>query len=627
MTTLRLNSPSPSGTTRKTTSKKGHAICGIAGIHFKNPDFVSSAREQALLERFVDYLLLGIEKRGTDATGFVAQTTTGSTLLDKHAIPASNFIKVRKRLPKGVRTVLLHARLTTRGKAENWHNNHPVQYGSVFTTHNGTISNDTYIFNHVLKKDRHAEVDTESIAALLDFHGFEEAHKGFAELRGGFATASIDPINHRGQVILAKGPSYPIVFHENKHFCVWASEEGIIRNAWGEVLGTPSKKYETFAEGDIYILGDEVERKPKAFDAKRYDYSTSRNSRSSTTTNHQHNWGDEWDDDDWYGYEEGWVKNGGTTPLKPKRNYEVLDLVDTVAELRHKKQGVCVTFRTKGEDRHAEWMEKYFNDKWTYCPHCKDTCAALQCMPNTEKWGVICFDCYAYAVGGEQEKKKEAVQNTSEYLESLDIDDEIYDGLVEFGDLQMYLHVQALYRLMRETGIKRTILDYILFHAPDSILNRDQDILGLYIDLSDRYQSHVADLTARYLEDAQEQERLDAREEARKTGWVADSCGVIVEAEEEKPPVIDPTKCLVCGRKARTILGTTGAWCKKHWSTCAGHVAHPYSEKCKGETVGMTRDGHRWCHIHARQKRGYVADNDKQARERLHKELEAQLVH
>lgn len=572
------------------------------------------------MERFVDYLFLGIEERGTDATGFVAQTSTGSTLLDKHAVPASNFVKTRKRLPKGVRSVLLHARLTTRGKAENWHNNHPVQYGSVFTTHNGTISNDTYIFNQVLKKDRFAEVDTESIAALIDFYGFDEAVKGLEQLRGGFATASIDPINSVGKVLLAKGPSYPIVFHENKHFCVWASTEKIIKDAWGQVLGTPSTKYEHFKEGDVFILGDEVERKPGAF-KPTYSWQKHDN-KTSTTTNRgsEDRW--QWDDDDWYSddYKEGFVGNRGFS--KPRKNYEVLDLVDTVAKLRHDGKGVCVTFRTKGEHRHEKWMHDYFDDKWKYCPHCKDTCAALQCMTNTEKWGDICFDCYSFAIGEDKEKREKG-RSLDAYLELMECDDAVFVAFVDFADVQMYLHSQALFRLMRETGIKRTVLDYLLFHASDEIINKDTEIQDLYIDLANRYTEHVADLTANYLEESREL----AKEEAKATGWVADSCGVIVEASEEKPPVIDPTKCLVCGRKARTVLGTTGAWCKKHFKTCTGNLTSPYAVQCKETTVGMTPDGHRWCHLHARHRKGYVGDNDTQARKRLYEQKVKELVH
>lgn len=590
------------------------------------------------MERFIDHLLLGIEERGTDATGFVAQTATGTTVLDKKDIPASSFIKTRKRLPQNIRSVLLHTRLATQGSPSNWLNNHPVNYGSVFTTHNGTIRNDDRLFDDVLQKPRLAEVDSEIIPALLDHYTFDQAHQAFEKMSGGFATASIDPVRYMGMVLLAKGNSWPLVLHENKHFVIWASTEKAIKEAWGECLGTPSAKYEHLGDGDMVFLSDTVDRQPKSF---KYKYTSGYSGGSRTSSYGWYTDADEdFDDGDpWWGYDGG-KSSGQSCSAKPNRNYQVLNLMEEVGALRRNGEGTCVTFLTKGEPQNQEFMATYFDDKWVYCPHCKDTIAGLQIMPNTEKWGNICFDCYVIA-----KREADAVTATTDYLDELGIDLDIFKGVQSIADIQTYLHSQVLYRLARETGIKRTVLDYLLFRATLPYLESNEDISNLYCDIQDRYTEHMADVSAEYLEEQRKElakKKEKAKQTAHENGWVVCSAGThrigqACEAceseyregssEEKQYPVIDVDKCLVCKRKSKLIIGTTGAWCKKHGSSCAAGD-EPYALKCKNDPIGATyQDGHRWCHSHSRGLKGFIADTDRQARQRLHEERKKVLVH
>lgn len=512
-------------------------------------------------------------------------------------------------------------------------NNHPVNFGSVFTTHNGTIRNDDRLFRDILEKERAAEVDTEIIPALLDHFTFDQAHQAFEKLLGGFATASIDPVRYKGLVLLAKGPSWPLVFHENKHFVVWASTEKAIKAAWGECLGTPSTKYEKLEEGDLYFLGDDVDRQKKAF---KYKYV------GGTSSTNQHSWQDDWDDGEtycdypfWFGHK----KDDEKKDHKPQRGFTTLDLEDEIGTLRREGKGMGVTLLHKSDPRNAEFMEKYHNDVWVYCVHCKDTISGTQIIPSKE-WGNICVDCFSAA---KRQESESSTTSTSDYIDELEIDLDLFKKVQSYADIQAYLHSQALFRLVRDTGIKRTVLDFILFRSPIEYLDSNEDISTLYCDLSDKYQEHFADLVAQYKEETEKK----ADKPAHENGWVVcaegthhvsapcktcergyregESCGVEVEA---KPAVVDLKKCLVCKRKTKLVVGTTGAWCKKHGNTCTGSLERPYLEGCKEDPIGFTKeDGHRWCHTHSRGRKGFIADMDKKARERLHKEKERSLAY
>lgn len=602
-------------------------------MHIKHPDYVTSARDRALLERFCDRLLLGIERRGQDAAGFVAQTFDAATILDKKDVTASDFIKTRKRLPEGMRSVLLHTRLATQGTPDVWANNHPVFFGTVFTVHNGTIRNDDTLFKKY-KLERVAEVDSEIIPAVLDHHGLDNAAKAFEELSGGFATASFDPIKHPGMVVLAANGSWPIVVHENKHFVVWASTYEAIESAWSAVLGTPPRKTkcEGFSAGDMMILdGDKVERKPNGF--KPYTYASSWKGRSNSSNTNKGNsgYGSE-DHRDWWEYmddDEGepyWGARSEQYESRATRKpAEVLNNEAIVKQLRATGQGNAISYKDKGEPKNASFLETYGNDKWKYCVHCKETVADVQVMKGTKLWGDICVDCYAIAKQAYNEK-----MNLGEYLGNLDISEKTFRTIQSFADIQTYIHSQALFRVAAATGIKRTTVDFLIHRADLSYLENDDNVTDLYADLSDRYFDAVAEVWQAYVQETRDNDKTEQKQEER-TLWVTCAAGTHKKGEKcvacstdgngATNVVSDPDgkldKCAVCGRKPRTILGKTGAWCKKHWSTCAGTGKEPYQEKCKGEPVGTAPSGHRWCHKHSRGIKGFVADKDSAARKRL----------
>lgn len=246
-------------------------MCGIAGIHMKKPGSIDGHK----LERFINELLLGIEHRGKDATGLAAVTVDNRVTMSKEPIAASDFIKGRPSLGMDqLRTAILHTRFATQGHQSNNANNHPVLSGTTFVTHNGHISNDDELFRE-FDLGRIAEVDSEAIAAMIDKYGLDKVHLALQELQGGFAIAAIDPIRHPGMLVLAKGPSSPLIFFENNNFIVWASTLNAITEAWGNVFGTPPRtwKFSQLSEGQLLYIQDNL-MEPLAFKVKPSYYSS-----------------------------------------------------------------------------------------------------------------------------------------------------------------------------------------------------------------------------------------------------------------------------------------------------------------------------------------------------------------
>ena len=246
-------------------------MCGIAGFYVRN-------REGINVERLTDELLLGIEHRGTDATGILAVSEGGeSVTLQKDDIPASYFVQTRDWLPKNLRMVLGHTRLATQGLPKFMENNHPVQYRTCFATHNGMIYNDSSIVDDVLGEDekRPAEVDSIAIPMLVAKCGFAAALDNIEKLEGSWAIAVADPINNPDELLLARGHSSPLVFINHPKILIWASTRTAISDAWEKAIGTPPdyKKFDYLDEGRALVVNVAGEVKEQKFmDARGWGY-------------------------------------------------------------------------------------------------------------------------------------------------------------------------------------------------------------------------------------------------------------------------------------------------------------------------------------------------------------------
>lgn len=253
-------------------------MCGIAGFHVFGDYMVPN------LNAFVDKLLEGIEHRGRDATGFGYVCDNGDSLVSKACIPATKFVKLRKRIPPDARTVLLHTRLATNGDPAFPENNHPTIAGSVLAVHNGVIYNDHKLFDRV-STPRMGDVDSEVIPALTNHYGLDNLDQFIDEVDGSFALAIADAARP-GDLRLVRGPHSPLYVYKTDKLVVWASTYATIKEAWALVFGTPPafKNVEAIDEGQVlaYDKMGELPTEGFSFDASWYSYVFTQGSSTPT---------------------------------------------------------------------------------------------------------------------------------------------------------------------------------------------------------------------------------------------------------------------------------------------------------------------------------------------------------
>jgi predicted glutamine amidotransferase len=229
-------------------------MCGLAGVYFYKAKDRPFSHLQ--MSRLVNELLVGIEHRGTDATGIAAISEAGELHIEKADLSAGYFNKWRKELPEYPQTILCHTRYATQGTPMNLDNNHPIHYEDIIVTHNGHISNDDKIFRDE-KLKRYAEVDSEAIAALFQRYGIDKAHIPLGKLDGNFAVA-ISDLRKPNTLLLAKGYQSPLHYYKTKHGIIWASEIDVIIKAIEEVFGTviPMSKIDNLFFGELLLIED-----------------------------------------------------------------------------------------------------------------------------------------------------------------------------------------------------------------------------------------------------------------------------------------------------------------------------------------------------------------------------------
>jgi len=221
-------------------------MCGIAGVHRKTD------RPVQRLNTLVTELLLAIENRGRDATGYVAIDDEGGVQIEKICVPARKFVDKKRRIRADARSVLMHTRFATTGRQHATEDAHPQTSGSVYCTHNGTVWNDDELF-----KDwgmaRHAQVDTEVIPALISqVSGWEDIGGALELLEGGAAVALADT-DRPTELALARTRDYPLVYVDAKDYIVWASTPEAIERAWHKAFGRKPKKetMKRLGEGEV----------------------------------------------------------------------------------------------------------------------------------------------------------------------------------------------------------------------------------------------------------------------------------------------------------------------------------------------------------------------------------------
>ncbi len=225
-------------------------MCGIAGLHRLSDASLTR------IDGLADELLLGIDHRGGNATGLGWLKDDGEHRVVKASCRAGEFNAHRGVVPADVRTLLLHTRYATQGPASFMVNNHPVTNGPITLVHNGHVWNDDAIFTET-GKERHGEVDSEAIPALIYARGWSKAIPALAKVEGDMAIAAYN-VERPGEFLLARGNSSPVYWHATEDFLVFASTVLALTTAWGRVLGTPpsSKTIRTMEEGSALLVRD-----------------------------------------------------------------------------------------------------------------------------------------------------------------------------------------------------------------------------------------------------------------------------------------------------------------------------------------------------------------------------------
>lgn len=542
-------------------------MCGIAGIYVKDPSIIDTENDRIQFDRFFDELLLGIEERGTDATGFI--TASGTKIqMDKKPIPAESFIKTRKRawLSNGTRMVLGHTRFATQGHQSQFENNHPVMYGTTFVTHNGHIHNDDVVYDD-LKLERYAEVDSSAIAAALDFHGFNEddSKAALEMLGGGFAIAAINPVSAVDTLLLAKGGGmYPLAYIETNYVLVWASTSHAITEAWKSVLGTPPPaiKVKYLANGDMMWVKDgKTELNKSAFTPKpKYAYQSRTQTGASCGSRVGFSW-DGWPSDE---------ERPDDPPPRASRGVQtIMDNAAYIGALRNNGGGRAITWERK--DTMTDEQRKLYDGKWSTCLHCKAMIASF-CFIRHLTWGDTCWDCLAYGNS----------KLTAKGADYADMSKEDLDQLDEYAVIELDFIDTIIAEMVKETGLSDRLIWWLIFCS--GMVN-----LGWNTDkLKEKLQFLYADKEAEFFD----------RQEDNNGSFIEDT--PIPPTHQIEQGSSDMGKCDHCKKKAKLLLfehGRQFRWCIKHIDKC-------FKRGCKGDPVAWGPDGRRWCHSHSRHVKG-----------------------
>jgi len=415
--------------------------------------------------------LLGIEHRGTHATGFVATTFDNKVVLDKAPVKATDFIQSRERIPSGAQAILLHTRFKTQGSVENSVNNHPVIYKTCFTIHNGSIRNDDDLFEEH-KLTRNGEVDTEIIAAMLDKYGMDSAEnvsKALSSLRGHMAIAAIDPVRNPNQLLLARGESSPLHIYHTENYIVWASEGKVIREAWAKVFGTPPEwgKIGYLQEGKFWIAnGKDV--KETTYEVPKWaplwrggQHSPPRRSlydRPTTRTQTRRNGS----------------RTGSDGRIKPWEGKDSLfitekEFLDTVGAYRASFEGVDNVHIWAHRD---EYSDSDFKDiklvVWVPC-----LCGHQVLSEDTKKhvkYGDICLDCYQVIIDkyrGEAEEKEEETSEEPPTVKVHTLTPEDRQSLDDWASVDARMNVLCIDEVCSLIGFDYTTVEYLIWRMEE----------------------------------------------------------------------------------------------------------------------------------------------------------------
>ena len=341
-------------------------MCGIAGASLGPNDQINA-------KRIARAMLLAIEHRGKDATGFAFRDSTGAFQVHKDNIPATEFVKRRLCLPKASRTFIMHTRFATQGDESFNENNHPIATAGIVGVHNGHVSNDWSLFQDIddelkIPKGqtlRIGEVDSEAIFALLGFCDKNgEPEKLLEQVRGGAAVAWMNEADKGEALHLARLSSSPLIIGEMESgSLLFASTEAAVQ-AGAEAAGMTIKMLRDIPEGTyMQVLAGEYAsvRTFKPASCGWSSYSGSYNLGKSPTrgiTDRMQSINKDWDD-----YEDFYLPDAHPNMTHEERTYRYLLGVEgrraSVTSLSDKLAREEPDITDSGDDSSdlEEWLE------------------------------------------------------------------------------------------------------------------------------------------------------------------------------------------------------------------------------------------------------------------------------
>lgn len=590
-------------------------MCGIAGVMLKDPSIANGK-----FGHFVNRLHTEIEARGRQASGMVVVSRTGEVRIDKADKTASEFIKDREPLPADPWYILLHTRYATKGDVKDFRNNHPVIYNTCFTVHNGSVANDDDLFKeHGL--ERHAEVDTEIIPALIDKANFDPGtlKSMFRHVEGSVACATIDPIRHPGKVLILRTEKSPFHIIETDKIIVWASTIEAIKKAWGGVFGTPPKdrNYKYLPEWKMMVISDHgytVEDLDKP--VKQYSGS-------------------------WKQLGSAWIRTGDYSYNGPKDEKKdedtvlitALDVGRAVRQKRANGYGKATVVRAVNGSRPI---------MTTYCHVCGDYVDDND-MQMTLKRGRMCSDCsemYNLMYKDEAEQKALPLPKEEPKDESLEavltkeptpkeskptdtaiggesihsiLSTDQYNTLELWAEEEDSIHKDCLTVVSDIFNCSEELADWLMFRMVvtettdprivtliESMWNQYDDV---YVEGWEHFEPGGIMAYRKWLHKGQTPLMEETKQE-------------VVEGEVITPLFRNasatkrPEKCLFCNKKHRYTVTGEGVdlkYCTNHFERCS-------RKGCIAPANHTQKDGIRVCHTHARGLKECYADTTIQQR-------------
>lgn len=241
-------------------------MCCLFGIiDTKN---VLSAKQ---MTRMVNILARACEIRGDDATG-IAYNSGGKLCTYKRPLPAH---KMKFKIPKNVRIVMGHTRMTTQGTELMNYNNHPF-YGKTLNSefalaHNGVLYNDKILRRTKNLPKTKIETDSYIAVQLIEERLSLDADslKYMAEaLEGSFTITVLDK---KDKLYFVKGDNPMAICHAvDSGVYVYASTTEILKQAIAKMrFGSRCFESVQLFSGDIMEIDAEGNIKKSNFDDRK----------------------------------------------------------------------------------------------------------------------------------------------------------------------------------------------------------------------------------------------------------------------------------------------------------------------------------------------------------------------